>query len=150
MLVIGAGTALGMLIFGVPFALAMGVLGFLLEAVPNFGPILAGIPVVLLGLLQSPLTALLLLAWLLGLQALESYILTPYIQHRMLAISPLVVFLAVITGFTLLGVIGGLIAVPVVAVIDVVLREVIIPFRHRELREQGQGVLASSKEEATL
>jgi predicted PurR-regulated permease PerM len=133
MLIVGAGTATAMLILGVPFALAMGVLTFLLEAIPNFGPILAGIPVVLLGLSQSFTTALILLGWLLVLQALESWLLTPLIQHKALDISPLVIFLAVLGGFALFGVVGAIVAVPLVGAIEVILHDVVIPMRKRQM-----------------
>jgi predicted PurR-regulated permease PerM len=134
MVIVGAGTATAMLILGVPFALAMGVLTFLLEAIPNFGPILAGIPVVLLGLSQSFTVGLILLGWLVILQVLESWVLTPVIQHKALAISPLVIFLAVIAGLSLFGVVGAIVAVPLVGAIDVILRDVVVPLRKKQMR----------------
>jgi putative heme transporter len=134
MAVTGVGTAVGMMLLGVPFALPMGLLGFLAEAIPLAGPIIAGVPVLVLAFLESPTTGLLMLVWLIVLQQLEGWLLYPIIQGRILSLSPLVVVLAVLAGATLYGVLGAVIAVPIVAIVDVILREVVFPLRRQASR----------------
>lgn len=134
MVVTGVGVAAGMMLLGVPFALPMGVLGFLAEAIPLAGPFIVGIPVVLLAFLEGPVIGLLMLGWFLLLQQAEGWLIYPVVQGRILSLSPLVVVLAVLTGANLYGVMGALIAVPIVAIVDVVLREIVFPLRRRASR----------------
>jgi putative heme transporter len=138
MAVTGVGTAVGMMLLGVPFALPMGLLGFLAEAIPLAGPIIAGVPVLVLAFLESPTTGLLMLVWLIVLQQLEGWLLYPIIQGRILSLSPLVVVLAVLAGATLYGVLGAVIAVPIVAIVDVILREVVFPLRRQASRRDAR------------
>ncbi|HVM24277.1 MAG TPA: AI-2E family transporter [Candidatus Limnocylindrales bacterium] len=138
MVITGVGTSIGMMLLGVPFALPMGVLGFLAEAIPLAGPIIAGVPVLVLAFLESPTTGLLMFVWLLVLQQLEGWLIYPVVQGKILSLSPLVVVLAVLAGATLYGVLGAVIAVPIVAIIDVVLREVVFPIRQRASREDAR------------
>jgi predicted PurR-regulated permease PerM len=132
MSVIGIGTGLGMFILGIPFALPIGLLGFLGEIVPYIGPIVAGVPAAILGFIQSPLDGLIMTAWLIALQALEGYVLSPLIQHKVLRVSPLAVILVVVAALSLFGIIGALVAVPFVAIADVLLEDVVFPLRRRK------------------
>jgi predicted PurR-regulated permease PerM len=146
MLVTGVGTAVGMMLLGVPFALPMGLLGFLAEAIPLAGPIIAGVPVLVLAFLESPTTGLLMLAWLVVLQQLEGWLIYPIIQGRILALSPLVVIVAVLAGATLYGVLGAIIAVPIVAIVDVVLREIVFPLRRQASRRDARAARRAEAE----
>jgi putative heme transporter len=145
MVITGVGTSAGMMLLGVPFALPMGVLGFLAEAIPLAGPIIAGVPVLILAFLESPTTGLLMLLWLVVLQQLEGWVIYPLVQGRILSLSPIVVVLGVLAGATIYGVLGALIAVPIVAVVDVVLREVVFPLRQRASEQD----LEAAREAAT-
>lgn len=140
MVITGIGTAIGMMVLGVPFALPMAMLGFLAEAIPMAGPIIAGVPVLILAFLESPLTALLMLVWLVALQQAEGWFIYPIVQGKILSLSPLVVIIAVLAGATLYGVLGAIIAVPVVAIADVVLREIVFPLRRQASREDAADV----------
>jgi len=133
MSVIGVGSAAGMLLLGVPFAVPLGALSFFGAAIPMAGAFLAGVPIVLIALIDGgPLTALLMAAWITGLQQLEGYLITPFIQGRAVNLSPMVVFLGVLGGASLGGIVGAIIAIPVVAVADVVVRDVVFPLRRRQ------------------
>lgn len=138
MIVTGVGVTVGMTILGVPFALPMGVLGFLAEAIPLAGPLIAGIPVVILAFLEGPTTGFLMLGWFLLLQQAEGWLIYPIVQGRILSLSPLVVIVAVLAGAGLYGVMGALIAVPIVAVVDVVLREIVFPLRRQASRQDAR------------
>ena len=134
--VTGVGTTIGMLVLGVPFAFPLGLLAFIGEAIPMAGAFISGGPIVLLALLKSPLTGLLMLGWLLALQQLQGFVIVPMVQGRAVALSPIAVLLGVLAGASLGGIVGAIIAIPVVAVIDVILREVVIPLRRRGSREE--------------
>jgi predicted PurR-regulated permease PerM len=126
----GVGSFIGMILLGVPFAVPLGLLAFLTELIPFVGPYLAGVPIVVIAALEDPFTGLLIAVWLIGLQQLEGLVVIPLVQGRILSLSPLVVLIAVLVGGSLAGLIGALLAVPAVAVIDVLVREVILPLRH--------------------
>ncbi len=129
MAITGLGTALGMLVLGVPFPLPLGLLAFLTEAIPMVGPYIAGVPIVLIAFSESPITGVLMAAWIFGLQQLEGYVLAPSILRHAVDLSPVIILLAIVAGGTLAGVLGALIAVPLVAALQVLVREVVLPLR---------------------
>jgi predicted PurR-regulated permease PerM len=120
-------TYLGMLIIGVNFPLVLGLLAGSLELVPMIGPVIAGIPMVITALLQSPTLALIALVYVIAMHQLESQILVPNIMRSQTDISPLLVILALISGYSIGGIIGALTAIPIVAALKVVIVEVIAP-----------------------
>jgi len=139
MALIGVGSAVGMTILGVPFAVPLGALSFVTAAIPIAGAFIAGGPIVLVALTVSPGTALLMLAWLVVLQQLEGSVITPYIQGRVVNLSAIAVLLGVLAGTSIAGIVGGIIAIPLVAIADVVLRDIVFPLRRRaEARRHGQ------------
>ncbi len=144
MAIIGVGSATGMLILGVPFAVPLGALSFVTAAIPLAGAFIAGGPIVLVALTVSPLTGLLMLAWLVVLQQLEGSVITPYIQGRVVNLSAIAVLLGVVAGTSLAGIVGGIIAIPLVAVADVVLRDIVFPLRRRaDERRAGRSEAAA-------
>ena len=138
MAIIGFGSSLGMWVLDVPFAIPLGALSFITAAIPLVGAFIAGIPIVLVALTVSPGTALLMGAWLVVLQQLEGSVITPYIQGRVVNLSAIAVLLGVLAGTSIAGIVGGIIAIPLVAVADVVLRDIVFPLRRRaEARRRG-------------
>ena len=138
MAIIGFGSSLGMWVLDVPFAIPLGALSFITAAIPLAGAFIAGIPIVLVALTVSPGTALLMGAWLVVLQQLEGSVITPYIQGRVVNLSAIAVLLGVLAGTSIAGIVGGIIAIPLVAVADVVLRDIVFPLRRRaEARRRG-------------
>lgn len=131
MTIIGFGSALGMLVLGVPFAVPLGALSFITASIPLAGAFIAGGPIVLVALTDSPATGLFMAAWLVGLQQLEGSVITPYIQGRIVNLSAIAVLLGVLAGTSIAGIVGGIIAIPLVAVADVVLRDIVFPLRRR-------------------
>jgi putative heme transporter len=139
MLIIGLGSAAGMLVLGVPFAVPLGALSFITAAIPLAGAFIAGGPIVLVALTDSVGTGLLMAAWLVVLQQLEGSLITPYIQGRVVNLSAIAVLLGVFAGTSLAGIIGGIIAIPLVAVADVVLRDIVFPLRRRAEERRLRG-----------
>jgi predicted PurR-regulated permease PerM len=122
------GITAGALILRVPFALAIGVLVFLLSFIPIVGALLSGAVAVIIALVaHGPVTALIMLAVVIGVQQLESHILQPFILGRSVRVHPLAVIAAIATGAILAGIVGTLVAVPVVAVVKAVAEHL---FRH--------------------
>ena len=115
------GTAAWLL--GVPFALALGIVAGLLGLIPQVGATLAAVILSLVALTQGVPQALVMLAVCIGYQQVENYVLQPTIQGRAADISGFFVIASVIVGAALLGVVGALIAVPLVASTQIVIRE---------------------------
>jgi len=136
--IIGFGSAAGMLILGVPFAVPLGALSFITASIPLAGAFIAGGPIVLVALTVSPGTGLLMLLWLVVLQQLEGSVITPYIQGRIVNLSAIAVLLGVVAGTSIAGIVGGIIAIPLVAVADVVLRDIVFPLRRRAEYRRGR------------
>ncbi len=114
---IGGGAA----ILGVPFASGIGLLVFFGAFIPIVGATVSGAVAVLLALVAlGPLQALIMLGIIIGVQQLEAHLLQPLLIGRAMRIHPLAVILAIAAGILLAGIIGGLIAVPTVAVLNAV------------------------------
>jgi len=113
----GVVTAIGLVALQVQFAVPLGALVFLGAFVPLVGATIAGILAVLVALAtQGLITALLAVALLIGVQQIEGHILQPFLLGRFVRVHPLAIVLAVAGGALVAGVIGALIAVPILAV----------------------------------
>ena len=115
------GTAAWLL--GVPFALALGIVAGLLGLIPQVGATLAAVILSLVALTQGVWQALAMLTVCIVYQQVENYVLQPTIQGRAADISGFFVIASVILGAALLGVVGALIAVPLTASAQIVIRE---------------------------
>lgn len=115
------GIALVALILDVPFPAIIFLIVFVGAFVPVIGAGISGTVAVLLALVaQGPITALLMLAGVIAVQQIESHLLQPLLLGRVMKIHPLGVILAIAAGVILAGIIGALVAVPVVAVLNAV------------------------------
>lgn len=104
----------GLSILGVPLALAVGFIAAVFNLVPYLGPITASIPGILLALTVSPLTALLTAGVFVLANQLEGNVLAPIVLGRVVDIHPLTVLLAILVGFSVGGILGALVSVPLV------------------------------------
>jgi predicted PurR-regulated permease PerM len=135
MLVTGVGSYVGLTLIGVPFALPLGIFAFLTEAIPIAGPIIAGVVMILVALTESPGAAVLTLILVAIIQQAESLVLVPVIQGRLISISPVVALLAVLAGSAIADIPGAILAIPVVAIATLVIDDVILPWRRRQIGE---------------
>lgn len=126
MLVIGALSALGYWLIGLPNVVMLAVLAGLLEAIPIIGPILAAIPAVLIAWPFGFTTVLLVIGFVILLQSFESNILFPRIMNYVTGISTLMALFAILAFGTLYGVLGVFIAIPLTVVIQVLLDRMMI------------------------
>ncbi len=116
---------IGVWLLGVPFALPIAVLTFFGAFVPIVGAFVAGSVAVLVGLVSGGVwTAVGVLAIVVAVQQLEGNVMQPLLVGRTLKIHPAVVLSVVALGGTLFGIVGAFLAVPAVAVVQVIARYV--------------------------
>lgn len=114
---------IGLVIIGVPMALALSVITFVAGFIPIIGAFTAGALAVLVALVSLGFTdAVFVLILVVAVQQLEGNILSPILQSKAMNLHPVIVLLSVTVGGTLFGIIGAFLAVPVAAMIAVVFR----------------------------
>jgi predicted PurR-regulated permease PerM len=116
MLTIGVLTFIGLTVLGVPLALLLAVIAALLAFIPNIGPVIAAVPAVLLSLLDGPQQALYVALLYIGVQTVESYLVTPFIQRRTVSLPPALTISAQFLLGMLAGALGLFVATPLAAV----------------------------------
>lgn len=123
MIIVGLMNYVGLYLLGVPFALPLALLAAIFEVVPYLGPIIAGVPAVLIGFGISSYTGFGVLAMALLVQQIENYILVPKIMGKSVGVSPVVILIALAIGQKLAGITGMLISIPVVITLQILMRE---------------------------
>ncbi len=126
MIFVGVATYIGLLVLDVPLTLTLAILAGLLDFVPNFGPFIAALPAALIALMQSPRTALWVLALYFVVQILENYVLTPIIQKKVVKLAPALTIAVQILLGALLGFLGMVFAIPLTAAAIVLIQELYI------------------------
>jgi predicted PurR-regulated permease PerM len=117
------GIGAGLAIVGVPLALPLAALVFLGAFIPVVGATVTGVVAVLVALVTvGPVKALIVLGIVIAVQQLEGHVLQPLIMGRAVALHPLAVILSIASGVVLAGIIGGLVAVPILAVLNTAIR----------------------------
>ncbi|HEY5344155.1 MAG TPA: AI-2E family transporter [Solirubrobacteraceae bacterium] len=134
----GASAGLSLYVFGLlgifpdgrKYALAFGMFYGVMELVPYIGPILGALPAVIVALFTDPIVGLWVALLFVGLQQLEGHVVAPQVFGHTLRINPLLVIFALLLGLQLHGIVGALIALPILAI----LRETVVYLsRHVEL-----------------
>ena len=117
------GIGIGLAVLRVPLALPLAALVFLGAFIPVVGATLTGAVAVLVALVTNgPVSALLVLGVVIAVQQLEGHVLQPLIMGRAVSLHPLAVILAIATGVVVTGIVGGLVAVPMLAVANTAVR----------------------------
>ena len=119
MAIIGALSWLGLMLLGIPLAATLGLIAGLLEFIPLIGPFLAAVPAVLVAFLQGPTQALYVALLYLGIQQVESYLVTPLVQEQGTSLPPALTLLAAIAFGLLFGPLGVIVATPLMVAIMV-------------------------------
>jgi predicted PurR-regulated permease PerM len=120
----GVSSYIVMSLLGLPFAVPLAVLIAFLDLIPLVGSTIAGaIVAVVAAVVGFPTTLIVWLVFLVVYQQVENNLLQPLVYKRTVAIHPLLVIVAVLIGGSLLGVLGALLAIPVAATVQIVLRE---------------------------
>jgi predicted PurR-regulated permease PerM len=117
--VAGISSTLVMLVLGVPFAVALGLLVAVLDLIPLAGATLAAVLVSTVGFLHSITAGVVLVVFFIVYQQVENHFLQPLVYSRTVKLSPLVILVAVLMGAELAGVVGALGAIPIAGSIQV-------------------------------
>ena len=110
-----------LLVLGVPYAVALGLLVAILDLVPLAGATIAAIIVCTVGFIHSVPAGIVLLIFFILYQQLENHVLQPFVYSRTVKLSPLIILIAVLIGAQLAGVLGALAAIPVAGTLQVLL-----------------------------
>ena len=125
---VGIFTGLAATIIGVDFALVIGIVSGITNLVPYFGPILGGIPAIILAMAQSLRDGLYMMVAIIVIQQVESNLITPKIIGERLGMHPLTIVFALLVGGELLGILGMLIAVPLIASLRIIFSYLYLKF----------------------
>lgn len=115
MSVVGLLTAAGLWVLGIPLAFILGALAALLAFIPNIGPVIAAVPAVLLALVDGPSTVAWVIAVYVGVQTVESYLITPLIQQESVSLPPALTISVQLLLGALYGMLGLALATPLAA-----------------------------------
>ncbi|MBU3025237.1 AI-2E family transporter [Zobellia galactanivorans] len=126
MLIVGVLTGVGLVLLGIPLALTLAIFAAVISFIPNFGPLLSLIPAFLLAFMESPTTAFYVVLLYIAVQALESNLLTPLIQKKMISLPMAIILIAQVSLGIFTGVLGVILAVPLVAILIVFIKKVYI------------------------
>lgn len=124
-IIMGTSAGLSLWLFGVlgifpdgsKYAVAFGVFYGVMELIPYIGPILGAVPPVAVALFTKPIAAVWLVVLFVGLQQLEGHVVAPQVFGHTLRINPILVIFALLLGLHVDGVIGALIALPILSVL---------------------------------
>jgi predicted PurR-regulated permease PerM len=123
--VMGASAGLSLYLFGVlgifpdgsKYAVAFAMFYGVMELIPYVGPILGAAPPVIVALLSNPISAVWVALLFVGLQQLEGHVVAPQIFGHTLRINPLLVIFALLLGLQIYGIVGALIALPILSIL---------------------------------
>jgi len=111
-------------VLGIPFAVPLAVLMAFFDLIPLVGATLGGIVIgIVCAIVDFPTAPIVWVAVLLLYQQLENHLIQPIIYGRTVQLHPLLVIVAILTGGTLLGVLGALLAIPAAAVLQILVRD---------------------------
>ena len=117
----GISSTLVLLIMGVPYAVALGVLVAILDLIPLAGATLAAIIVGTVSFIHSIPAGIVVIAFFIVYQQLENHVLQPLVYSRTVQLSPLAILISVLIGAKIAGILGALAAIPVAGTIQVLL-----------------------------
>ena len=154
-LIMGTSAALALWIFGLigifpdgsRYAVFFGAFYGLMEFIPYIGPIIGPLPAILVALFVSPISAVWVTLLFIALQQLEGHFVAPQVFRISLRINPILIILGLLIGFTLYGIAGALLALPIATII----RQTVLYLRRHLVLEPwgplgGSGVLATGLE----
>ena len=122
MTVIGVFTWIGLMLLDVPLALSLGLFAGIMTFIPNLGPILSVVPAVLLVLPDGLGMVTIIVGLYLGIQFVESYFITPLVQQYAIALPPVLNISAQLVMGIFSGILGLILATPMVATVMVLVR----------------------------
>lgn len=127
----GATTFVFALIVGLPYPFALAVVVAVTDLIPQIGATLGAVIVSLVGFAADLPTGIACAVFFLVYQQVENYLIYPKVMRRSVEVNEVAALLAALLGVALLGVVGALIAIPTVAALQLILREVVLPRQER-------------------
>jgi predicted PurR-regulated permease PerM len=121
--VCGVAALAALLILGVPFAVPLALWAGIADLIPAVGSYLGAVPAIIVAFFVSPLRGLITLAYFVGYQQFENYVLVPRVMKNAVNLSPAAVIISTLIGGSLFGFAGALLALPVAATVKVVIVE---------------------------
>jgi predicted PurR-regulated permease PerM len=121
--IIGGTAALGLFLMGVPYFYVLALIAGIGEMIPIVGPVIAAIPAIAVAFTVSPTLALGVAIFFFVQQQFENHVLVPKVMERQVGVSAAAVIVALLIGGTLLGIVGAILAVPSVAIVQVIFEE---------------------------
>jgi predicted PurR-regulated permease PerM len=106
-------------ILGFPDALVLGLIAGIFEAVPYLGPLLSAVPALFFALGEGGMTPIWVLLIYLGVQLLENNVISPLIMARSMELHPVAVIFSMLLCVDVFGILGVLVATPMVAVMEI-------------------------------
>jgi predicted PurR-regulated permease PerM len=122
-MIIGIFVFSGMYMLGIDYPLVLGILAACTESIPIIGPIFGSIPAILLAYLISPTLAFKVIIFYIIVQLIENQIVVPNIMGHTIDLHPVVVIISLLIGGQLWGIIGMMLAVPIAALLRVLIRQ---------------------------
>ena len=123
-LIAGVSTFMVLTVLGVPFAAPLAVLAGLFSLVPLVGATIAAVLIGIVTLFSDfPTDTILWAVWAIVYQQIENNLIQPQVQRRTVKVNGFIVLVSVLFGATLLGVLGALVAIPIAASVQIVIRE---------------------------
>ncbi len=123
-LALGVLMYIGFLIIGLPYALLLTVVAVIANFIPFIGAILSSIPIVIIGFIQSPGTAIWSLLVILAAQQIQDNLIGPYIFGKQLDIHPVTIIILILVGQDIGGIIGILLVVPIYMIVKIIVKRV--------------------------
>jgi predicted PurR-regulated permease PerM len=123
-LIAGVATYIVLLILGVPFRGPLALIAGLFSLIPLVGATIAAVLIGVVTLFEDfPTTTIIWAIWAIAYQQFENHLIQPQVQKRTVNVHPFITIVAVLFGATLLGVLGALVAIPIAASIQILVRE---------------------------
>jgi predicted PurR-regulated permease PerM len=121
----GAAAAIVLLILGVPYAVALGLLVGIFDLIPLAGATIAAVIVSTVGFLHTTTAGIVLVVYFIIYQQIENQVIQPIVYGKTVRLSPLAVLVAVLAGAQLAGIVGALGAIPIAAAIQVIVLDIL-------------------------
>jgi predicted PurR-regulated permease PerM len=115
------------LILGLAYPFALAVVVAVCDLIPQIGATLGAVIVSLVGFATSLTAGIVCIAFFIVYQQVENYLIYPNVMRRSVAVSDVAAVVAALLGVALFGVVGALVAIPMVAAVQLILREVVLP-----------------------
>ena len=124
-LIVGALESIGLILIHAKYPVVLGMIGGIFNIIPFFGPFLGAIPAVAVSLIESPMKALWTALVFTIIQQIDNSLISPKIIEGRLGLHPVTTILAVLVGGEFMGILGMLIAVPIAAIIKIIVNRTI-------------------------